>query len=299
MSQLAPIVLFTYLRLEALQNTVNALAQNFGAADSELFIFSDGAKYPEDEQKVKEIRTYLKSIKGFKSVVIYESKTNKGLANSIIDGISSILKVYPSAIILEDDLLTSKNFLTFMNRALVHFENSKDVISITGYSFDFKHSDMQEDAYFLNRTWTWGWATWADRWNAIDWELNQYQIFENNAASKAEFSKLGSDVNQMLKRQMNHEIDSWGIRFIYNQFIKKGLTLYPKVSKVENIGFDNFATHTVGLKNRFETKIDSSDEINFIFPNNIEVSTHYQTQFLRKFGFFNRFLNKILEFFLL
>ena len=41
MNKQSPIVLFTYLRLETLEKSVNALAANFYASDSDLIIFSD------------------------------------------------------------------------------------------------------------------------------------------------------------------------------------------------------------------------------------------------------------------
>jgi hypothetical protein len=168
MQQLSPIVLFTYLRLETLVKTVNALAANFYAAESDLIIFSDGAKNQKDELKVGEIRSYLKTIQGFKSLVIHESNTNKGLATSIIQGVSSVLKGHPSAIVLEDDLITSRNFLAYMNQALTYYQDNPKVLSISGFSPIIKGL-AENEVYFTQRSSSWGWACWADRWAQIDW----------------------------------------------------------------------------------------------------------------------------------
>jgi len=295
MHQPSPIVLFTYLRLETLQKTVNALAANFNALDSDLIIFSDGAKNRKDEQQVSDIRSYLKTIQGFKSVTINESSTNKGLAKSIIQGVSSVLKIYPSAIVLEDDLLTSKNFLAFMNTSLGRFEDIKEVYSISGYSFDFPNINTYTDGYFLNRTWSWGWATWADRWNEIDWQVSDYSELIVNKKEMSEFSKLGSDVNKMLSDQMQGNADSWYIRSIYHQFKTKGLAFYPCISKVNNEGFDSVATHNKGLKTRFITNFDVSQNVSFKFPEHVEINPDIQGAFLNKMGLRNRILNRIRE----
>jgi len=297
MHQPSPIILFTYLRLETLQKTVNALAANFYASDSDLIIFSDGAKYLKDEAKVKEIRAYLKTIQGFKSVVVHESSTNKGLATSIILGVSSVFKEYPSAIVLEDDLITSTNFLAFMNDSLTRFKEVKDVYSISGYSFDFPHQSNNEDGYFLNRSWSWGWATWADRWQEIDWQMRDYSEFSSNKREVSEFSKLGSDANKMLSNQMNGNADSWYIRSTYHQFKIKGLAFYPTISKVNNEGFDALATHNKGLKTRFITNFDTSNKVSFKFPEKIQINIALQSEFLNKMSFTNRIYNRILEFF--
>jgi len=89
---LAPIVLFTYKRLWHTKQTVEALQKNIYAEQSYLFIFSDGPKTEKDEPKVKEVRKYLKTIKGFKNIEIIERDKNWGLANNISMFISPPLK---------------------------------------------------------------------------------------------------------------------------------------------------------------------------------------------------------------
>ncbi len=297
MNELAPIVLFTYKRLETLQQTVLALAANPLASKSDLIIYSDGAKKEEDEPIIQEIRIFLKTITGFKSVTIHESMSNKGLAASIIDGVSAVMKQYQKAIVLEDDLITSTNFLDFMNEGLNKYKEHKKVYSISGYSFDFKNKIIKEDAYFLNRSWSWGWASWEDRWTEIDWEVKDYSFFKKDSNQKKEFSKLGSDVYGMLKKQMNGQVDSWYIRSTFNQFKVKGLSLYPAISKIDNNGFDAIATHTSGLKNRYFTSFDICNKRNFNFPEKIEINRRQQLEFANKMSFRIRLINKFKEIF--
>ena len=293
--QLAPIVLFTYKRLETLKITIAALLANRLAAESDLIIYSDGPKKQEDEPIIQEIRTYLQTITGFKSVRIHESNTNKGLATSIINGVSEVMAEYHKAIVLEDDLITSTNFLDFMNEGLNKYEAQKKVYSISGYAFDFKDKDFKEDGYFLNRSWSWGWASWEDRWNDIDWDVKDYAFFEKDSKQIKGFSKLGSDVYGMLKKQMNGQVDSWYIRSTFHQFKIKGLSLYPTISKIDNNGFDAIATHNSGLKNRYLTSFDNSDNFIFKFPDKIEINVELQKSFVYKMSFTTRFINKLKE----
>ena len=65
---LAPIVLFVYNRPWHTWLTVEALKCNDLAKDSELFIYSDAPKNDDAEKNVNEIRDYIKTIDGFKSV---------------------------------------------------------------------------------------------------------------------------------------------------------------------------------------------------------------------------------------
>ena len=61
-------------------------------------------------------------------------KINKGLAKSIIDGVSNMLNRYSRVIVLEDDLRTTPNFLDFMNQSLDFYENNRAIQSVSGYS---------------------------------------------------------------------------------------------------------------------------------------------------------------------
>ncbi|QXP56891.1 glycosyltransferase [Cellulophaga sp. HaHa_2_95] len=294
----APILLFTYKRLDALKNTIAALKKNDLASESDLFIFSDGPKQLKDKDIIDQIRTFLKTVDGFKSVTISASPTNKGLANSIIGGVTTVMEKSETVIVLEDDLLTTPNFLTYMNKALSEYTAEKKIFSISGYSFDLRSKDQNPNTtYLLNRGWSWGWATWRDRWENVDWEVASYKEFSENKLERKEFAKGGSDLNAMLDKQMSGKLDSWAIRWFYHQFKTGGLTLYPLGSKIYNDGFDEFATHTNGSEKRYLPYLDKEHQMNFNFPKEIAISKEYQKKFQSKMGIIARIKSKIEGFF--
>jgi glycosyltransferase involved in cell wall biosynthesis len=290
----APILLFTYKRLDTLKQTVDALQKNALSASSDLFVFSDGAKNENDADLVNQVREYVQQVNGFKSITYFFSETNKGLASSIISGVSNVLKIHNSVIVLEDDLVVTPNFLDFMNKALDEYVSVSKVFSISGYSFDLSPSVKQtDDAYFLNRGWSWGWGTWKDRWDNVDWDVKDYHEFEKDPKLKRAFNKGGSDLSSMLQKQMTNNLDSWGIRWVYHQFKVKGLTLYPRFSKVLNIGFDSRATHTTGSGTRYIPKLDADLKEIFVFPQKIEAHEQYQRAFQFKMGIVLRIGSKL------
>lgn len=290
----APIVLFTYKRLDTLKQTIAALQENYLAKESDLIIFSDAAKHFADKEVVDRIRDYLKEVTGFQSVKVYAATSNKGLAKSIIEGVSSVINEYGKAIVLEDDLKTTPNFLNFMNASLENYKNDYGVFSVSGYSFNLDEKvDAPEEIYLLNRGWSWGWATWEDRWNSVDWAVSDYDRFLKNKVARKEFSRGGSDLVSMLKRQMNGTLDSWAIRWFYHQFKVNGLTVYSNYSKVYNNGFDEDATHTTGSVQRYLPKLDQVYATDFNFPKNVEINAFYQKQFQRKMSISSRIVSKI------
>lgn len=241
---LAPIVLFVYNRLDHTKQTIEALQKNEISNKSDLFIYSDAAKNEESKQKVADVREYIKSINGFKNITIIEREKNYGLANSIIDGVTKIVNEYGKIIVLEDDLITSPNFLKFMNEALEIYKNEDKVYSVTGYSFTDNILDI-ESSYFLKLTSSWSWGTWADRWQQFKRDKKDLkQIISSSKQEKNLFNFDDSyDYVSMAKMQIDGKIDSWAIYWYLCVFKQNGLTLYPAKKLVKNIGFDGSGTH--------------------------------------------------------
>ena len=260
--QLAPIALFTYKKIKPLQATIEALQRNLHASGSELIIFSDAAKTQDDERTVAEVRAYLRSIEGFKDIRIIESKINKGLANSIIEGVTQVINTYGKVIVLEDDLITSMNFLAFMNQCLEQYQKTENVFSVSGYSLPLSQQ-LRTDIYFTKRGSSWGWATWKDRWERVDWSVSDYDQFRNDPNKIKKFNQMGSDMSSMLERQMQGKMDSWAIRWCYHQFKEQTYTVFPTISKIRNIGFGDEATHTFDYFNRYDTTLDTTRQMQF------------------------------------
>ena len=291
---LAPILLFTYKRLDALRQTVSALQQNYYAKESDLVIFSDAAKKDNDEAVIIQVRTYLKTINGFKNIRIVEAAKNKGLANSIIYGVTQIIKEYGKVIVLEDDLITSSNFLVYMNKALEFYKNNSKIFSIAGYTIPISVSaDYVYDIYFLQRASSWGWASWKERWLEIDWNVIDFDQFKKNKKEKKEFKLGGSDMFNMLNKQMQGKMDSWAIRWCYYQFKQKSYTAYPILSKVKNIGFGTGATHT-NVYNRYNSKLDDELKEKFNFPKSIVLDKNFTKQFQNYYSIKSRIKGRLM-----
>ncbi|MDR3651530.1 MAG: glycosyl transferase [Paludibacter sp.] len=286
---LAPICLFVYSRLNETKITVESLQKNNLASDSQLFIFSDGYKRECDKVKIQAVRDYIHQIKGFANITIFESEVNKGLANSIISGITKIITEYHKVIVLEDDLILSTNFLDFMNQALTFYEEQKRVFSVSGFSFPLElHKNYKYDVAFSLRASSWGWGTWLDRWEHVDWELKSYSSFKWNLLKHIKFNLGGSDLSRLLHRQVKGEIDSWAVRFTFHQYMNNYLDVFPVKSKVMNNGFTSESTHTKCKSDRFETTLDISEKRTFSFLEDIKVEKYIMKQFCKHYSYTSR-----------
>ena len=162
MNTCAPILLFVYNRPAHVKRAVSSLLQNKLAAESNLFIYSDHAKDEESIEAVKEVREYIRTIEGFKSITIIERKENWGLAKSIIDGVSTQVNKYGRVIVLEDDLVVAPYFLKFMNDSLETYKDETKVGHIQ--ACDFTQDPTLPDTFLVKWTGSRGWATWDRAW---------------------------------------------------------------------------------------------------------------------------------------
>lgn len=243
MQVFAPIALFVYNRPQHTARTLKFLRQNELAAESRLFIFSDGPAKDTDEDLVAEVREILKNTEGFKSVEILERKTNLGLADSVIAGVSQLIKNYGQVIVLEDDLITSPYTLTYFNEALQRYKKEEKVMHIGAYMYPLKNTDLPE-TFFYRAASSWGWATWERAWNHFEPDIDLLMSKFSNQ-QKAAFS-IDNQMNfwkQMVEFKTGKN-NSWAIRWYASIFLQGGLTLNPSHSLVNNIGHDGSGVHS-------------------------------------------------------
>jgi hypothetical protein len=263
----APIILFVYNRPWHTRNTVEALQKNTLASQSDLYIFSDGAKRKKDEGNVEKVRSYVSSITGFKSVTIKESGSNKGLAKSIIEGVTELLSQSDSVIILEDDLVTSPYFLSFMNQALNVYNDDDRVVCINGYFYP-SGADLPQ-SFFLRGADCQGWATWKRAWSLFN-PNGKFLLGELKRKRLCREFNYNNSYNftRMLDRQQKGLIESWAIRWYASAFIQGKLTLYPGQSFIKNIGFDNSGTNSSEWDKK---RYDAPVQLNEIHLERIEI----------------------------
>lgn len=264
-----PVVLFAFNRPEALRRTIQALAANELAAQTPLFIRLDGPRNEADAQKIAAVREVALEARGFLSVDVARADKNQGLARSVISGVDRVLDSSDAVIVLEDDLAVHPGFLTFMNAGLERYKEVPEVFSVCGYTSEVRiPSDYGDDAYFCPRSASWGWATWRDRWQSVDWNPTPASLQKNAFA----FNRWGgSDCATMLRRWMEGKNSSWAIRFCYSQFLQGKVSLFPTESLVDpSAGFDGEGTHCQSY-NRFRYRMAPSEKRSFRLPDSVEV----------------------------
>ena len=259
--QLAPIILFVYNRPYHTKQTLEALARNPEAGESLLYIFCDAAKEGASAHALRlidEVREMADSEGRFKEVYVDKAEKNRGLAGSIIRGVTSVVEQHGMAIILEDDMVTSTDFLSYMNQALRLYENEPQVACISGSIYPVEQELPQ--SFFIKGADCWGWATWKRAWDVYDGD-GQKLLNAIHAKGRAKEFDFGGTYpyTQMLAEQVRGGNNSWAVRWYASSFLKNMLCLYPGRSLVHNIGLDGSGEHS-GVISNMSAKVDSEGQ---------------------------------------
>lgn len=292
-SKMATIALFVYNRPNHTKLTLNALKLNQYAEQSNLVIFSDGPKSLVDSQQVDSVREIIHSTSGFQSVKIFQRKKNHGLANSIISGINQILADSESVIVLEDDIITSPSFLSFMNQCLIFFAEEKKVFHINGFSQNISQNALGD--IYMNRVMDcWGWATWRDRWNNYE-RSPTILINQMDSLQRFKFDLDGTgEFWPQVEKNLSGEINTWAVFWYASIFLKGGLCVSPSQSYTQNIGFDGSGTNCLdeGEHQEISKMLNVNTELNLYEPleeNALAINRIKALYFKRKNFFYRLF----------
>ena len=282
----APTVVFAYNRPEHLRRTLSALAENHGAGETEVFVFVDGPKNEGGKAVWEEVISVAKSFEGsFKNMTLNISEKNKGLAESVINGAGEIIEKYGRVIVVEDDSVSAKTFLSFMNEALDFYGDDPEIWSIGGYTVPMTiPEDYRRSVIKTGRSSSYAWATWKDRWDKIDWKVGDYSSFKKNFSARRRFNMWGSDRSGMLDNQMNGTINSWAIRFDYAMFKNNMYNLVPVHSLIQSIGRDGSGTHDTDKSKKVDFfAAELSGDGKMITPEKVEVDERIRREFCKPF----------------
>ena len=268
--RLAPIIVFAYDRPDHLRQTLAALAKNDLASQSVLYVYCDGPRdwsgaassFPSGRDGVgsyisrrygvmhcskKEYDAYLERIvevrkvahaqREFKELHVVEREKNIGLADNIVGAVTEIVNKYDRVIAFEDDIVTTRGCLTYLNGALELYKDDEQVMHISAWMYPNK--GQFPTTFFYDSPYpAGGWATWKRAWDHFNPDTADHvRYWENNWK---EFDIEGEDyLSRQLIGNLNGTLKTWYIKWYSSMRRMGGLCLYPRTAMSNNIGFDN------------------------------------------------------------
>lgn len=312
--KLAPVIVFNYNRPDHSKQVWDALAKNEYAAETELYLYCDGPKADASDEMRQRIlslqeqaQKYAKETEKqglFKTVHVVCSEKNMGLRTSIISGATEVINKHGRVIVLEDDLVTSPYFLNYMNKALDKYDSYRGVFSISSQSYNNPKDfpvDYPYDVYAYPTHLPTGWATWADRWNLVDWDIDKQlaeplakELYMRNA-----FMRGGMDLYYRSLLDRLNGLDVWSVCFSLAHFKHHAVSIRPVVSYIKNIGFDGSGInsghkeHSVLNHNYYVDAKPNPRFMDVVYEDSRIINMIYSGSVMQRRPFFKRIINRI------
>lgn len=268
-------ILFTYNRPSHTQRTLDGLRNNH-TIPQKLFIFHDGKKPTTNVDDWKQVERIVHAVDWCDCDVI-TSECNKGLANSVIDGVNYAFDSYDAVVVLEDDCVTHPIFMDYMIEALNKYKNEKNVYSIGAWAEPVDVPPNGTDAFFVGRINSVGWATWKTKWQFFRRDYDLIKEIKSDPEISEWLDIWGQDLEETLHKNMCGKVDTWAAFWALSVIRQKGLSISPYYSLVENIGFDGTGRHSGNAS--VEQKLMPIDKENILLPNYIAPPENFKSIF--------------------
>lgn len=242
-----PVLLITFNRPEHTRRTIDALRIQRPPL---VYVFQDGPRSnnSSDVTNCELVRKVIDECIDWPCELhTFFCEVNRGCRDAIIYAISEVLNRNEEVIVVEDDIITSPAFYSYMCHALNQYKSIKSVFSISGHSYSPSRfrvpSDYPYDVYASPRLFNWGWGTWRDRWFLTDWSFSYYDDFMKHPYEQQAFARGGEDLISMLREEHDGHSSAWDIQFAYAHFAHHSISIVPCISYTFNIGQDGSGTH--------------------------------------------------------
>jgi len=122
------------------------------------------------------------------------------------------------------------------------------------------------DYHFSNYGGIWGWATWKDAWDEYDAEMKLWKsdVVKNRIRDVIADDNQFQYQNRVFDKTKQGTIDTWDYQWGFAKNRNNALSVVPARNLVNNVGFDDSATHT---KNH-EHPLANKDTFELSFPLN-------------------------------
>tara|TARA_A100001035_G_scaffold280333_1_gene285581 strand:- start:6972 stop:7934 length:963 start_codon:yes stop_codon:yes gene_type:complete len=240
-----PVLILGYNRFDKFSRCINTLYEQ---GIKKVYVSIDGPLNVYDRKAQENIRNFCKSNSLDLDIKLKILSKNYGCRNGPINGISWFFEENKYGVILEDDVILSKNCIEIFSFLLEENLLNRNIMSLSSFN-EFTNKNI-ESLYSISVWRSWGWASWADRWKMhieFSKKIKNFSIFQLYNLLPEELRKI--ETAELIKSCQINMMDAWDYEFNFTHLVnnKKSLTLGGINNYV--YGFDSSATHTSNIEN--------------------------------------------------
>jgi hypothetical protein len=238
----APVLFLVFNRSERTRQVFQAIR---AARPARLFVAADGARpdRPAEAERCAEVRAIATAVDWPCEVQTLFRDRNLGCGRAVSEAISWFFAQVPEGIVLEDDCQPDPSFFGFCTVLLERYRDDRRVFKVAGTNPLGQWPGLAGSSYlFSSYGYSWGWASWRDRWASFDLKLAEWPRFERS--SHGRHYPFSRQRNLGFRATHAGLIDTWDYQWHFAISCNHALVVVPTRNLVRNIGFEPEATHT-------------------------------------------------------
>ncbi len=225
------------------------------AAPTKLFLIQDGPRVGNgtDAENIQKCRDIVEKVDWECEVVKIYSNENLGCGKRIYTGLKEVFNHVDRTIILEDDIVASKDFFYFCKELLEKYKDDERIVDIAGMNHCKVNKRCPYSYFFSEVGSCWGWATWKRCWDKMEYTFDfindKYAVdcFKN---SPYRTKKIRNDMVkecQTRKKilESGGKLSAWTYQFMMEGYFQSGLSIVPQKNLTSNIGLTPDSGHAV------------------------------------------------------
>lgn len=206
-----------------------------------------------------------------------------GISINLLASLNLIFRHEENLIVIEDDCLPNIGFDYFMCNALPAIKTIENIKIVSGFN-PLNNFEIKDCTLVTTVPMTWGWGITKKNWKWFEDRIYTAPFEFSTFESLLEFDQtLFWHVGSLRSNQ--RIIDAWDILFAFVMHIQNKFTLLPPSNLIENVGNDEFATHTKNLEDsriRLESQFINNSQIDD-YLNNLSCSKNITNQINKDF----------------
>lgn len=234
-----PVLFETFVRSDYARQVWEAIK---AAQPSKLYFYSNKGR-AENESEIKrnnEIRSWINEIDWDCELHTWFREECVDVYTSLRGAITWLFENEEEGIILEDDCLPVPAFFEYCDYFLDLYKDEKLINFISGNNY-VENFDTRGYDHIISRTfYHYGWATWRDRWESVDFQFEVEDLKRNHCIKKyfSDNWKLAFYYQNLFDNVASfiHNTHCWDYQKVICQIRDGSYCVTPVTNLVQNIG---------------------------------------------------------------
>lgn len=297
-----PVLYITFARPEYASQSFAAIQK---AKPKKLYFYSNKARTdrPDEILRNEEVRSYVQQIDWECEVKTWFREDYVDVFTSIWGAIDWIFENEEKAIVVEEDVVTCSAFYDYMESLLEKFKDNKKVWMLSGDNATPQYNPKGLSFFPSRFAQIYGWASWADRWHALDRRMGNWSSFRKSKAFNDYYCNfLQRKLQRAYFNKVYNNLDTynaWDFIFNYNLALNDVYCIIPSVNLVADIGVAG-SNHWYNMESPWGVigihserfPFDNLGEQKTVKPTGYDIYYYYHIKFL---GLIKRMLFKYLH----